>query len=221
MANDKPVQCKWAECGIECKNPIVMEQHGDRYVKRCPFVGYYFQDRIGCFCQHFIHNKPVRYDIMAGDIVIKSYSTSDDFYAKQNADEYLEELQNIHIEVCDDSNNLNLKIGSEIKMLEEKVLIVAGPRDFNKASLFLQEFIKYYKQIHPDLVISGACRGVDTMCRTYCEGAKIPFKEFIIDWKTLAELGTHLLAFYNGSKGINNMIKAANEKGLTVKIVNI
>jgi len=54
------------------------------------------------FCQWFMHQIPVRYDVMAGNMVIKSFSTADTYTAKNDAEEYLEELSNIHIEMHED-----------------------------------------------------------------------------------------------------------------------
>jgi len=98
---DKPVQCVWARYGTQCANNVVNESMAIGYV-RCPFTNYPFQDKIGMFCQWFMHQIPVRYDVMAGNMVIKSFSTADTYTAKNDAEEYLEELSNIHIEMHED-----------------------------------------------------------------------------------------------------------------------
>lgn len=131
-----------------------------------------------------------------------------------------------------------------IYSIEAKVrLVIAGCRDFEDETkfnsvmdgLYLTLSKEYqYPSIH---IIEGACRGTDTLARKWAIKHETPFTEVPADFnrynkfagplrnKIMIDLGTHLLAFWDGkSRGTKNIIAYAQsnpEYNGKIIIINI
>lgn len=100
-------------------------------------------------------------------------------------------------------------------------LIVAGSRDFENYEFLKQEIDNYIKTLDDPLVeiISGKSKGADLLGEKYAHENNIEVVEFPADWEKygkkagylrnteMGKYGTHLIAFTNGSKGTEMMIK--------------
>lgn len=104
----------------------------------------------------------------------------------------------------------------------EKV-IVAGAKTFDDYT-FLKQMLDDLLPEDIDEIVCGDAAGADTLGARYAEEHGIPVKHFPAEWekyrkmgnanlagparnKQMAEHGTMLIAFYNGSTGTKNMIK--------------
>jgi hypothetical protein len=109
-------------------------------------------------------------------------------------------------------------------------LIIAGGRDFKNDRLFQSTMAAL--TIAPNEIVCGMAAGADELGRQWAIINNIPIAEFPADWSThgkaagprrnkaMAEYGTHLLAFWDGtSRGTANMLKLAQEHGLKIKLV--
>lgn len=111
-------------------------------------------------------------------------------------------------------------------------VIIAGGRDFSDYDL-LSEKCDYYlgKKTNVE-VVSGGAKGADNLGERYAKERNIPVKLFLADWVKLgkragfvrnaemAEYADALIAFWDkSSKGTKHMIDTANEKELSVKVV--
>jgi hypothetical protein len=108
-------------------------------------------------------------------------------------------------------------------------LIIAGSRNFHHAptlELAMQEF-----QLHPEVILHGAARGVDTLAQKYAEAHCISVVAFPAQWdrygksagpirnNLMAARGDALLALWDGSSpGTRHMILAAAQRGLPIFI---
>lgn len=113
-------------------------------------------------------------------------------------------------------------------------LIVAGSRDITYYTA-VKAAIEAWVQQHgyPDVLLCGMCRGVDSLARTWAINTGIPVVEFPADWeqykkaagpirnRVMAENADALLAIRKTgeSRGTDNMIKTALERGLQVDVV--
>lgn len=112
-------------------------------------------------------------------------------------------------------------------------LIVAGSRDFNDYK-YVRDKLDYLLSNTTDVeIVCGGARGVDLLGKRYGEEKGYPVKMFEADWnglgkkagyvrnKEMAEYGTHLAAFWNGSPGTQHMINLAKEYNLAIRIYKI
>lgn len=111
-------------------------------------------------------------------------------------------------------------------------VIIAGGRDFSDYAL-LSEKCDYYLGEKTNVeVVSGGAKGADNLGERYAKERNIPVKLFLADWVKLgkragfvrnaemAEYADALIAFWDkSSKGTKHMIDTANEKELSVKVV--
>lgn len=123
----------------------------------------------------------------------------------------------------------------------KKILIIAGPRDYNNKEFVekkISETINILcRENNLDIseieIVEGGASGVDFLAKEYASNNGIKCSEFKADWKTygkragpmrnqqMAEYGNVLLAFSNGSRGTSSMIREAMNAHLEVHIVNI
>lgn len=118
--------------------------------------------------------------------------------------------------------------------MDKRKCIIAGSRTFNDYKFFASTLNKIFKTQKPSEIISGGCRGTDTLAAKYAIKHKIPFKVFPADWNKygkaagpirnieMAEYGDYLIAFLDvdsKSRGTRGMIKIATEMGLDKMIV--
>lgn len=88
--------------------------------------------------------------------------------------------------------------------------------------------------IKPTLIIQGGAPGVDAHARRWAQEFKIPIKEYPADWnkygkaagpirnKEMVNEGDMLIAIWNGtSPGTKNIIKLAEDKGISVRIFKV
>ena len=112
-------------------------------------------------------------------------------------------------------------------------VIVAGSRNYyNKELIYskLDNIICEYDNIE---IVQGGATGVDSIAKQYAKDRGLPCKEFPAIWdlyglsagairnNEMAKYSDVLIAFYSGTAGTRNMIKAAKSKGLKVHIVEV
>jgi len=111
-------------------------------------------------------------------------------------------------------------------------LIVAGGRDFIDTTRGFKTLDKLTANLKDIEVVCGEARGADTVGKLWAESKGYPVKSFPADWdkygkaaghvrnSEMANYGTHLIAFWDGSsRGTKNMIESAKKKGLLVRVV--
>lgn len=119
-------------------------------------------------------------------------------------------------------------------------IIIAGGRDFDDYRLLEEEVCDYLLGLHVffdgnddhiEFVLGGA-KGADNLGLRFAKEYAFKYKMFIPDWNSLGkkagiirnhEMGdyaNHLIAFWDGkSRGTQDMITYATNKGLKVKVV--
>jgi hypothetical protein len=110
-------------------------------------------------------------------------------------------------------------------------VIIAGGRDFNNYD-FLCEMCNNIFQKEGYEIVSGNAKGADKLGEKYAKEKNIKLTLFPADWnkngkaagfirnKEMAEYGDILIAFWDGkSKGTKHMIDLANNKNLSVNII--
>lgn len=116
-------------------------------------------------------------------------------------------------------------------------VVIAGPRNFtNKEFIFsklLELEILYHDGKDWEEIIVGGAKGMDTIAKQYANEFFYPLREFPSDWnkygksaepirnQEMAKYADVLIAFYNGSRGISDIIKQAMQHGLTIHIIPI
>ncbi len=110
--------------------------------------------------------------------------------------------------------------------------IIAGSRQVNNYQTLLNALKEYPYPITE--VVSGHAKGVDTLGELYAKSKNIPLIIFPANWGQfgkqagvmrnlqMANYAEALLAIWDGkSKGTENMIKTAQNKGLKVYIYRV
>lgn len=110
--------------------------------------------------------------------------------------------------------------------------IIAGSRQVTNYQTLLNALSEYPYPITE--VVSGHAKGVDTLGELYAKSKNIPLKLFIAEWAffgkkagilrnlEMADYAEALLCVWDGkSKGTENMIKTAQNKGLKVYIYRV
>lgn len=118
-------------------------------------------------------------------------------------------------------------------------IIIAGGRDFNNYEILEEEVCDYLlgyhvffdgNDNHIEFVLGGA-KGADSLGAKFATDYGFKKKMFIPDWKIgkhagiirnhqMGDYANHLIAFWDGtSRGTQDMITYAINKGLSVKIV--
>lgn len=113
-------------------------------------------------------------------------------------------------------------------------IIVAGGRDFGDYSLMQMKLDKILSRLDRNdiTIISGGCKGADSIAETYAIFSGIKFVKFPANWdkhgksagpirnKKMAEQADGLVAFWDGkSRGTKNMIDEARKAGLKIRVV--
>lgn len=117
--------------------------------------------------------------------------------------------------------------------MDNSVAIV-GSRDFVDYDLFCKVLNDYRKDKKIDRIVSGHCRGADTLAERYAEDNKIPILIFPAEWKKYDKLAgkirnkkivdnaTELIAFPSKTgHGTQHTIGLARNKGIKITIINI
>ncbi len=117
-----------------------------------------------------------------------------------------------------------------------KKVIIAGSRDFcdyDKFCGITDNFLKGIVKHKKITVLSGNCRGTDSLAKRYAKEKGYCLELHPADWTTygkkagpirnreMVESADCVLAFYSGSKGTESLIKLALKKGITMLIVRI
>lgn len=121
-------------------------------------------------------------------------------------------------------------------------VIMAGGRDYDNEQLMHDQAYYFMRNLEVELIITGGQKtwhkgkkkfiGADYQAKLFAEKKGIQHKEFPADWDrygnragfirntAMGEVGTHLLAFWDGkSRGTKMMIDIARRKGIPVEIV--
>ena len=114
-------------------------------------------------------------------------------------------------------------------------LIIAGGREFNNYYLLWNKVSYLLKDKDGDDVeiVSGGAKGADSLGEKFARSKEMMIKIFPAKWtsqgksagpirnKNMADYADALVAFWDGkSSGTGDMIDAAKEKNLPVRIVN-
>jgi hypothetical protein len=111
-------------------------------------------------------------------------------------------------------------------------VIIAGSRDFSDYNLLCEKcdaILSNQKQVE---IVCGMARGADLLGKKYAESRGYPVKEFHAEWDKLGksagivrniqmrDYADALICFWDGkSTGTAHMIKAAEVKGMKVRII--
>lgn len=112
-------------------------------------------------------------------------------------------------------------------------IIVSGTRDFEDYKLLCETLDKFICNISDDIeIVSGACRGADSLGEKYAKEHGFAIKRFPAYWNVfgrragvmrnaeMADCGNVLITFWDGkSKGTKNMICEAKKRGLQTVII--
>ncbi len=112
-------------------------------------------------------------------------------------------------------------------------VIVAGSRTFNDYDLVERTMDDLFGSNEIE-IISGGANGADKLGERYAKENGLKLYIFPADWnkygkqagairnKEMAEIGTHLVAFWDGkSKGTKMMIDIAGKKGLKIETITL
>lgn len=112
-------------------------------------------------------------------------------------------------------------------------VIIAGGRDFQNYNLLCEKCDFYFSRIKPTAIISGLAKGADSLGRQYGLNRGIQVLEFPADWnkygksagmrrnQEMLKIADGLIAFWDGkSRGTENMINIAKNKGIPIRIVH-
>jgi len=118
------------------------------------------------------------------------------------------------------------------KLIKMKV-IIAGSRGFSDLQLLYAKCEEILANVKEAEIVSGTAKGADKMGEHYASLRGFSVKQFPADWnkhgksagylrnKDMAEYADMLIAFWDGeSRGTKHMIDLANERKLTVHVIN-
>lgn len=111
-------------------------------------------------------------------------------------------------------------------------VIIAGSRDFNDYNLLCEKCDAILSTQKDVEIVCGMARGADLLGKQYAESRGYPVKEFPAEWEKLGKIAgpirniqmrdyaDALICFWDGvSTGTNHMVKAAEAKGMKVRII--
>lgn len=121
------------------------------------------------------------------------------------------------------------------KPCKEIRLIIAGSRDFNDyyKLKYYCDLLLYHNKDSIITIISGTAKGADRLGELYAKERKYKCERYPADWDnhgkragylrntTMAEISTHLIAFWNGSPGTRHMIDISKKYKLDSRIVEV
>ena len=112
-------------------------------------------------------------------------------------------------------------------------VIIAGSREINNYPL-VEKYCNYYTKNYENIiVVSGTCRGADTLGEQWAKSKGYPVVRFLPNWnlgkkagplrnKEMAEFSDALILFWDGkSKGSADMLRQAKEHNLLIREVRI
>jgi len=118
-----------------------------------------------------------------------------------------------------------------------KNIVIAGSRyfeDYNTAKKFITECIELENINEAITIITGGCRGADSLGEKYAADHTLNFKKIDADWKRfgksagpirnkkLADEGDIIICFWDQkSRGTKSLIDCALQQNKTVYIMNI
>ena len=111
-------------------------------------------------------------------------------------------------------------------------LIIAGSRYFNNYEFLKKSVDNLLSLTFEDIeIISGTCRGTDTLAIRYAKERNYAIKEFPADWskgkvagylrnEQMADYATHCICFWDGlSRGTKIMIDICERRKIKHKII--
>lgn len=112
-------------------------------------------------------------------------------------------------------------------------VIIAGGRAFNDYLLLKCKCDVILKQLEGEItIIQGGANGADSLGKKYAKDRGYKCQQYNADWDThgkcagyirnkeMAEVGTHLIAFWDGkSPGTKMMIQLASEYNIPTRII--
>lgn len=116
-------------------------------------------------------------------------------------------------------------------------IIISGTRDFDDYELLSNEVDKFIEDSLKEFdcefeIVSGTCRGADSLGERYAEEKGYTIKRFNPNWneygrsagiirnQMMASYADTLITFWDGkSRGTKNMIDEAQKRGLNIVIV--
>jgi len=114
-------------------------------------------------------------------------------------------------------------------------VIIAGSRDFTdyeKLKKVCDFMLSKKKETHKIVIVSGGARGADKLGEKYSEERGYGLQRYLANWEKngksagylrnleMANVADACICFWDGkSKGTENMIKVAKERGLKTKVV--
>lgn len=119
--------------------------------------------------------------------------------------------------------------------MKEFKLIVAGGRDFNDAALMERVLIALADVEYADValsIVSGMARGADALGYQFAKANGVKSYPFPAEWEThgkragfvrnaaMGDFADGLLAFWNGSRGTEHMIKYMQSLNKPVHIIH-
>ena len=113
-------------------------------------------------------------------------------------------------------------------------VIIAGGRDFNDLIVLNRAFLTFVGTYDPQdvTIISGMARGADRLGIDIARAYGLKVIEMPANWdlygksagyrrnEAMAQIATHLLAAFNGSKGTGHMIDLAKKYNLVIKQID-
>ena len=116
--------------------------------------------------------------------------------------------------------------------MNKTVIIVAGNRRFNNYN-FVAGALEALIADQKVTILTGGATGVDQLAHQWAGKKKLDRQVLNANWAAhnkaagpirnaeMVKMGTHLIAFHNGSRGTQDIINKARKKGIPVKIVKI
>jgi hypothetical protein len=110
-------------------------------------------------------------------------------------------------------------------------IIVAGSRDFTDYAFVASHLDRLLSRRLPHVqVVSGACRGVDSLGECYARERGLPCVRFPADWsqgraagpvrnRAMAEAADACVVFSSGGPGSRDMRRAAESRGLLLRVI--
>jgi hypothetical protein len=120
--------------------------------------------------------------------------------------------------------------------MEEIIVIISGSRGFTNYRFIEQKLDKILSLIPKNIkikIITGECKNSPDMCgKRYAQEKGYEYEGYPADWEKygkvaghirnveMGQIGTHLVAFWNGkSPGTEDMIKIAGKYGLKKRVI--
>jgi hypothetical protein len=118
----------------------------------------------------------------------------------------------------------------------EFVLLVCGSRDFTNYKVISQKLTELVRQFKVTKVITGDCKGADTLASRFCWQTNIPYQSFKADWaqygkaagpirnRQMLDTKPNLVVAFTDtwetSKGTKDTVLEAHRRGIRAIVCN-